>query len=219
MLELPHLVFGALAVGGAGVSMFLGWRNLEQAALLEQDLAPSQLGLHVGRAVTVVGTPTSDYRGDDPFHKRWLWFRRRFQQYERRRNSNSSWRTVREETAPWHFSLDVGGRSVRVENAPTEVYGTETDTSGGGWGEDYRTITEILPVPPRLTVCGALVSRGGELWLVPDRRLGLLFAPEPPHTRAQRERIKGWLGLVGAPLGIAALAFWLTSSGGPLSWR
>ncbi len=217
MLDVAQWVVGALAVGGAGASMFLGWRNLEQATLLENDLAPGQLGAHVGRAVTVVGTPTSDYGGDDPFHRRWLWFRREFQEYDRHRN-NPSWRTVREETAPWHFSLDVGGRSVRVENAPTEVYGTETETSGGGWGEDYRTITEVLPIPPRLTVCGALVSRGQELWVVPDRRLGLLFAPEPPHRRARRERIKGWLGLVGGPLGIIALALWLTSAGGPLSW-
>lgn len=208
MLDMAQLLIGTVAVGGAGFSMLLGWTNLEQAALLENDIGPGQLEAHLGRVVTVVGKPTSHYRGDDPFHRRWLWFRRTFEEVDTR-SEFQSWRTVREESAPWDFSLDVGGRTVHVENEPTEVYGTKVEATAGGWGDRYRVTTEILPITRRLTVCGVLVRRGEELRILPDRSMGLLFAPEPPHARARRERIKGWLGLVGGPLVIAALALWL----------
>ncbi len=207
--HLAQLIVGGIAAGGAGISMWFGWKNLEQAKILEHDLPPSRLEHNIGRAVTVIGTPTSLYAGHDPFLARALWFRKKFQQLERRYNSydnhsRSRWRTVRTEESDWNLELDVGGVRVEVRNAPTEVYGTVKETSGGGWGEEYRTINEYLPQVPRLTVCGLLDRTSRGFTIAPHPKHGLLFAPEPPQDRAKKEALKGWLGLVGAPLAAAA---------------
>jgi hypothetical protein len=45
---------------------------------------------------------------------------------------------------------------------------------------------------------------------VRDPSHGLLFATDPPHARARREALKGWLGLIGGPLLALAVGAYLT---------
>lgn len=206
--------YWAAVLGVAASFARRGWLDLAQARVLTEEVSPSRLDQFVGRACTLRGEPFKDAGiGLTAAHARTLWFCERYLE-KSGSGEDVSYRVVREDVAPWDFTLDVGGVPVRVKNAPTEVHGTTTHASGGEG--PWHSETEVLPLVSRLTVCGALVRHAGDLWLVRDDRVGLLFAPEPPHERARREELKGWLNLLLAPAGILAFASWIAYQLRPL---
>ena len=100
------------------------------------------------------------------------------------------------------FTLTLtGGQVVTVHDPPSETYGTETHETGGGGFSQSRVRTKFYSTKlPMLTVCGRLEPDGGNWRLGRDAKMGLLFTPYAGKDQAKVETIKGYLGLVGAPL-------------------
>ena len=197
----------ALGIGllVTGLAAWFGWKNLEQAKVLTREIPAAMLGNHVGKAVTVSGLVESLYRGSDPLCSNWLWFHKKYQEYRRSgygQNRSGSWRTVREDYPDYGFAVTLeGGKIVTVHDAPTETYGTEKHTTGGGFGSQSRVITKFYSSKlPMLTVCGKLEPDGDGWRMVRDPKMGLLFTVHTGKAQARVEMIKGWLGLVGVPV-------------------
>ena len=102
-----------------------------------------------------------------------------------------------------------GGLTVTVDDTPSETYGTQKHTEGGGFGSYSRVITKFYSSKlPMLTVCGKLQPDGGNWRIVKDPKMGLLFSVHAGKDQAKIETIKGWLGLVGVPvLFVAGVAY------------
>ncbi|HBP20542.1 MAG TPA: hypothetical protein DEA08_22470 [Planctomycetes bacterium] len=213
------IVGGVAVVVILGILVYFGFQNLAQAKALGNVVHPSRLGMFSGRAVTLVGRPQSLYRGSDPFRERYLWFKKEYQ--EKRvdyssDNNRERWVTVKTETADYGLELELSdGTMISVTNDPSEVYGTESNTQGGGWGSDYRVVTTSLPRVPMLTVCGELRMTGsGNSRIVSGDKVGLIFTPEDPATRAKWEYIKGMACLTLGPALVLGVAWYLTSKFG-----
>lgn len=215
------IIGGVLVLAALAAFVYFGFQNLAQAKALGNVVHPSRLGMFSGRAVTLVGRPHSLYRGSDPFRERYLWFKKEYQ--EKRvdyssDNNRERWVTAKTETVDYGLELELSdGTMISVTNAPSEVYGTERDTQGGGWGSDYRVITTSLPRVPMLTVCGELrMTGGGSSRVVSGDKIGLIFTPEDPATRAKWESIKGMACLTLGPALVLGVAWYLVNKVGAI---
>ncbi|MEZ0228689.1 MAG: hypothetical protein ACAI25_08700 [Planctomycetota bacterium] len=194
-------------VGGAlaAVGVYFGRLNLTQAGVLANPTPFSRLEHNVGRCVALRARP----RAADG--AQYIWCRRKFQHYHTHHHHDSSghhdhtkWTTDSTQVDARPFHIEEGGIAVHVQDQPDEVYGTVSHTEGSDGlftlPGATRVLVETLPIGTQLTVCGRL-SREGSRWVLRrDRALGLLVSANNTSSQATHEAIKGWLGVVGAPL-------------------
>lgn len=192
---------GIVGVGalGAGVAAWFGKKNLDQADVLKNPVPFSRLPHNVGRCVATRGRVRML---DDA---QFIWCKRTYQRYHQHQKS-SGWRTEGVEESGHPFVIEADGQRIEVHDRPNEVYGLISHYEGDGGGGLFtmhgatRVHIETLPVVRELTVCGRLEGGKGGFAIRRDPSLGLLFSPNESRGQATHEAIKGWLGLVGAPL-------------------
>ncbi len=206
---MDGIYLGIVGVGGllAGLGVYFGKKNLTQAGVLQNPTPFSRLEHNVGRCVALRGRPRTN--DGAPF----IYCKRTFQHYhtshhrdsDGSHHDSSSWTTdsVREEGHPFHIEGD-GGVTVYVNERPDEIYGKVSHTEGHDsfltMSGATRVLVETLPLTPQLTVCGRL-SKQGERWVLRrDPSLGLLVSPNDTASQATSEAIKGYLGVLGAPI-------------------
>ncbi|MBI2931848.1 MAG: hypothetical protein HYY16_09370 [Planctomycetes bacterium] len=194
-----------LVLGGAAVA-WLAWvsiQSLRQARVLRAS--PRGVGGPEGRIVALWG----DVRITDPIKNTHgapcLWHR---QVVEERVGwgKNRRWRRVLDQSRAAGFMLGVGAEEAALEELPTEVQGTESQSEFDGGAS--RVTDRWLPVFPRVTVLGRLVRRGGLWRIVRDPTMGLLMSPHSPEHAACKEWWKGWAGLAGV-VAVLAGTVWL----------
>jgi hypothetical protein len=122
------------------------------------------------------------------------------------------------------FEITGAAEPIHLRSEPTEVHGCWEQTEPlapasldiPGFGASHRrqsTSLLYLPVPPEITVVGRLVRSDDDrsLEIVADRRTGMLWSPAAPRSAANREFLKGviGLGLAGALVVVGAfIAFY-----------
>lgn len=209
------LLIVLLGLGGiflAGLS-WLSLQNLLQARMLFR-LGRLEAALPDRPAPAAVRGPIRILMPlGDPDLREFLWYRQTTQVLQGS-GRNRSWRNWEDKVSSATFAVEANGRQFRVEEVPTEVQATESESEyldGRGYlfarNGDRRVRREWLRIPRLVTVVGRLEATPTAVRLVRDSHLGLFVTPHEPRKAAGIELWKGIAGLVVVTAGVI-LGLW-----------